>query len=165
MCLRKEVEYLGYILCLEGSIISKIWPCWVARVMAKILKLVLGRAEWEVCSATWILGTNFYFAGGSNTKRKILGRIGVLLHLPGVYWLQSSIPAFKFTDCKGSLYMRNRSIFEHTYVSQSFFMFLWLSNKQFDLKIANRNCIESTSPYRAANTHRLSFTNRPLNAV
>jgi hypothetical protein len=78
---RKGIEHLDRVLCADGCIMAKLRSRWEGWVLAKILKLILGRAAWKVWSEKSIVCRNIAFAPGS---RNTTGR--------SEYWLLTSRP-------------------------------------------------------------------------
>jgi hypothetical protein len=56
----------------------------VTLVQGEIFNVIIGRAAWEACSATWNLGTNSAFALGPRKTTEILDRVGRSQDLPDV---------------------------------------------------------------------------------
>jgi hypothetical protein len=119
-------------VCLEGSIIKKFWLCRETYVLMKLLKLILGRVEWAVCSATWILGTTCAFALGPIRPRETLIQLAVGSTLRMHTDLRPVVRRFKYTTPSGSPYAWNLFYFwKLKTLSQRIPLFIWTSKQLF----------------------------------
>ena len=88
-------EHLGRIWCLECSIMTKFWSRWQGCALVKILELILRRAAWETCNATWILITLHLLCDRGKSRKSVSG--GRSQDLPEAHWLLASSPAVRHT--------------------------------------------------------------------